>query len=133
GALFQVFQYDGVNRLLKAGEYAADQAMVTCPDATSKWCEQYGYDAWGNRGVVGRTGVTASTRGSPTDFDTSNNRIRTTATQPNWDYDSRGNIKKNELGETFLYDGENRVIAFCTNDPTGCPNASGPGRTLYTY
>src|SRR5262249_50957232 len=56
GMLYQVFQYDGVNRLLKAGEYAAYQATVSCPDTTSKWCEQYAYDAWGTRGVVGRTG-----------------------------------------------------------------------------
>jgi RHS repeat-associated protein len=32
-----------------------------------------------------------------------------------------------------LYDSENRQVAFCTQDPGGCVNQSGPGRTLYVY
>jgi YD repeat-containing protein len=35
--------------------------------------------------------------------------------------------------QTIAYDAENRQVAFCTSDPTGCPNTAGAGRTLYRY
>ena len=58
-----------------------------------------------------------------------NNRIA----DAGWQYDARGNVIKQASGETFAYDAENRVVAYCPNDgnPVNCTQTAGNNRTLY--
>jgi len=51
----QDYTHDGVNRLLLAAEYTNGTATPSCPDTTSQWCTQFGYDAYGNRSVANAT------------------------------------------------------------------------------
>jgi len=50
-AVKTVYRYDGLNRLKRANETPTSPASPVCPDAASHWCQQYGYDARGNRRV----------------------------------------------------------------------------------
>ena len=93
---YQQFQYDGVNRLLTVDERTTSAFTPSCPDGGSVWCQQYGYDATGNRTVsqssipVGAWNVTS--------FNAANNRIA----DANWGYDAAGNITQDLNGNKTL-------------------------------
>jgi RHS repeat-associated protein len=53
----QAFAYDSVNRLLVAAENPANPSNPQCPDSSSQWCQQFGYDQWGNRWVAQTAGA----------------------------------------------------------------------------
>jgi len=107
----QSYSYDGVNRLFMAVEAVGVTASQsgTCPSGVT-WCEQYGYDQFGNRTVNSYNGVTEPvvTPNASTTFP--NNRISTA------NYDAAGN----EIGAlgvpgTFSYDAENRQTKVTLN------------------
>ena len=72
----QHYRYDPLNRLAIATEGTAPTADDNCPSAT--WCRDYGYDAVGNRAVVGTFGLTLpqATPTSLTAFSATTNRSR---------------------------------------------------------
>ena len=122
-----VYQHDSLNRLVLANENG-NFATPGCPDDSSRWCQQFGYDNRGNRRVTGATRTGAPLE-EPTSFD-GNNRI----TSANWEYDSagRGNIAKNPMNRTFAYDGEDRQRWVCSNGAQ-CPPTGGNAGTEYRY
>jgi len=128
-SLTQAYTYDGGNRLHLAAENPTNMTTPACPDAGSHWCETFDYDNWGNRLVTARSVLGVSPL-EPTSFDAANH-ITTTG----WSYESSrtGNISTDPLNRTMAYDGENRMVAICTQDPSSCVNAAGAGRTLYRY
>jgi RHS repeat-associated protein len=124
------YRYDSANRLLVASEQSSNPNNPPCPDSGSRYCQGFAYDAWGNRTVSGLSGMGPSIL-APASFDGSTNRISSSG----WLYETtgRGNIVKDPMGSTYIYDSENRQVAYCTQDPSGCVNQDGPGRTRYIY
>ncbi|RPJ56342.1 MAG: hypothetical protein EHM23_23820, partial [Acidobacteria bacterium] len=109
------FIYDHLNRLDSAQEKQG---------TTEIWGQDYGYDRYGNRWVnpdghdsdILEPSLTARSAG---DFDANNNRR-----SGSWTYDASGNLTRDGLGNTFIYDAENRMISFrsrreLTDPPTG--------------
>jgi RHS repeat-associated protein len=115
-----VYTYDGVNRLSLAAESSANPSSPVCPDTQSRWCRQYGYYAGGNgnRKTAAISGQGLSPL-EPGGFN-GNNQISDTG----WQYDARGNVIQQGTGETFGYDSENRMTAYCPQDsvPANCPS-----------
>jgi RHS repeat-associated protein len=97
----QSFTYDPLNRLLGAGD-------------KTHWSNSYVYDAWGNllQKVPGSPAGESLIKSADT-----NNRLSGLS------YDAAGNVTNDGLGNTFVYDAENRII-YATN---------GGVTTTYTY
>jgi YD repeat-containing protein len=68
----QTYLYYTVNRLMVAAEKPSNAAAPVCPDAGSNWCEQFGYDNYGNRSMpqTSFTGLVA-----PQGFNAATNRV----------------------------------------------------------
>lgn len=133
------YLYDGVHRLALAAENPTNVTSPTCPDTGSAWCEKFGYDQPGNRSITWSSNISYSLRGVPGTFD-ANNRI--TGPGTGWQYNSRGLLLRNTntpAWETFNYDLENRLRAFCTqtSDPGQCTftttSLAGTGKTQNYY
>jgi RHS repeat-associated protein len=109
-------------------ENPSSTTAPVCPDSGSQWCEQFGYDIYGNRAMV-QTSFTGLV--TPQGFSTATNRI----TDSGWSYDGAGNVNHDPtLGVSYEYDAENRLVAACTSDAVSmCTNQAGAGRTLYGY
>ena len=124
------YAYDGLNRLKLATEEPTSPLSPVCPDAGSHWCQQYGYDARGNRSVEAESNLGLPI-GRPDIFG-ADNRIA----DPGYAYDARGNLTLLPTGERFLYDGENRQVVYCTGfvSEVDCGNpAVTLGKTFYYY
>ena len=65
------YGYDGLNRLKLANEEPTSTSNPVCPDAGSHWCQQYAYDARGNRRVEAESHL-ALAIGRPDAFGTDN-------------------------------------------------------------
>ena len=129
--LTQVYRYDQANRLRIASENSSNPSNPSCPDAGSLWCQGFGYDARGNRRVVALSGIGPSLL-EASSFDAKNRAPESEG----WLYDAAGNLTKVPpalTGHTMAYDGQNRQVAYCTQDPSGCVKQAGTGRTLYAY
>jgi len=103
----QDYTYDGVNRLLLAAEYTNGTATPSCPDTTSQWCTQFGYDAYGNRSVANATNY--SFVNQPVTFSPTTNQV----TGSGWNYDTvngRGTVTSDPGGDSFTYDAEDRLL-----------------------
>jgi len=132
-----VYQYDGANRLALANEEPVSEETPACADDedTDHWCEGYGYDSRGNRAITGM-GHLGLPIGLPTSFGT-DNRIA----DEDFEYDNevengRGNLTSIPTDERYIYDGENRQVAYCgsTVSPSDCTNpAVSLGKTFYYY
>jgi hypothetical protein len=85
GSLTHYFRYDALNRLLLASENPTNTTNPVCPDAASQWCQQFSYDAFGNRTVSQSSNIGAVT-GQPANFNPANNRItdRQPELGPDW-------------------------------------------------
>jgi RHS repeat-associated protein len=140
-AAHQYYCYDGVNRLSKAVELGAvgdggcpvAQAAPSC--SGGQWCEGYGYDSMGNRTIATRSNLTAGFTEAAT-FTPGTNRMAAGAAGGTFDYDGRGNVKKDAMGvsgsgATYGYDGENRLAAYCVQGGTCVTTTS--GAVLYGY
>jgi RHS repeat-associated protein len=146
-AAYQSYAYDGVSRLKAASEYSTNtvQPDLVCGDSSSIWCEAYDYGeadtnagngAAGNRKIGARRGRTASFL-EPSAFDPSNNRMTTGAQGGVFGYDGRGNVNA-EAGAAsganpamYLYDAENRLLAYCAQGGT-CTTATS-GAVVFVY
>jgi hypothetical protein len=89
--------YDDFNRLITS------TCTANCPQNPSGLAFNYVYDRYGNRW---QQNVTAGTGQGPLyTFSSSNNRITGSGVV----YDAAGNVMNDGLGNTFTYDGENRI------------------------
>jgi RHS repeat-associated protein len=125
-----VYRYDGLNRLKLANETPTSPSNPLCPDAGSHWCQQYGYDARGNRRVEAESNL-GFVLGRPDSFG-ADNRI----TDAGFGYDGRGNLALLPTGERYVYDGENRQVVYCAGfvSEADCNNpAVTIGKTFYYY
>lgn len=96
------YVYDDFNRLITS------TCTANCPQNPSGLGFTYVYDRYGNRW---EQNLTAGTGGQPQySFMSSNNRITASGVV----YDSAGNVWKDGLGDTFSYDGENRISSVNT-------------------
>jgi RHS repeat-associated protein len=92
----QSFTYDALNRLLTAGD-------------KTHWSNSYVYDAWGN--------LYQKNPGSPA----GENMVKTADTNnrlSGMSYDAAGNVTNDGLGNTFVYDAENRIISVANSGVT---------------
>ncbi len=98
----QRYAYDSLNRLSVAAENPPGGTAV-CPNPNGSWCEQYGYDCYGNRWVAQPSGFfqLGITPQVGSVFDPATNRIVGNG------YDFAGN-QTSAGGGTFAYDAENR-------------------------
>lgn len=125
----QEYRYDAVDRLLVAAENPAIAPQQNCSGTFGLWRQPYVYDTAGNRSVgLGRYGD-VNTAWDVASFSPAANRISAAG----WQYDDAGNLRRAATGETVAYDAEDRQVAYCTQDPNGCVNAPGTGRTRYVY
>jgi RHS repeat-associated protein len=112
----QVFGYDGLNRLVRAGEGGI-------------WGNTYKFDAWGNLLAKVRQPGTTYSEETTIGVDVHN---RVTGYQ----YDLSGNVTSDGV-HTYKYDAENRLIAFdnttYTYDADGKRIAKAGGATSYWY
>jgi RHS repeat-associated protein len=128
--LTQVYRYDQANRLTIAAENSSNPSNPACQDAGSLWCQGFGYDARGNRRVVALSGI------GPSLLEASSFNLSNQVDDEGWDYDAAGNLTKVPpalTGHTMAYDGQNRQVAYCRQDPNVCVKQAGNGRTLYAY
>ena len=110
-SLKQYYQYDGANRLTQVAEYQTS-GTPACPDGTSQWCENFGYDNFGNRLITARSGFSPPLN-EPQGYNTANNRITGTG----WQYDNgvsnyRGNITADPAPNSYTYDAESRLTHY---------------------
>jgi len=103
--------------LTLVSENPSNPANPVCPDASSQWCEGFGYDIFGNRLIGARTNVGVALTEAPA-YNLASNRI----TGSGWGYDARGNILNDPSPSTYTYDAESRQVS-----------ASGGGGTTYVY
>ena len=127
GAGYQQFTYDGVNRLLVADERTNQSFTPACPDSGNVWCQQYGYDGFGNRTITTHSMVLGAWNVSS--ISSSNNRILNSG----WAYDTAGNLTGDPTSDTIAYDGENHQVAFCAVGSGTCVDTPASGRTVYRY
>jgi RHS repeat-associated protein len=117
--LAQTFGYDKVNRLTLAVEKSGTVSSATCPDATAVWCQQFGYDQFGNRRLL---------PSQPSVFDAATNRFACGYTY------KRGSVTRNPLNESFGYDAMDRQIAHCpAPGAEPCDATAAAGRNVYRY
>ena len=125
----QEFRHDSLNRLLTASEKPAQfTVQPSCPDSTSVWCRQFGYDAPGNRTIAGRS-PNGSESWDVNSISSSTNKIL----DAGWNYDAAGNIiGANNAGTSVAvqYDAENRQVAYCYTYTANCVNTPGAGVTV---
>jgi len=125
-----LYRYDGLNRLKLANETPTSSTTPLCPDAGSHWCQQYWYDARGNRRVEAESNL-GFVLGRPDTFG-ADNRIA----DAGFAYDTRGNLALLPTGERYVYDGENRQVLYCAGfvSVADCGNwAVTIGKTFYYY
>jgi YD repeat-containing protein len=123
-ALTQTYGYDSLNRLVSAGENG------------TAWQQTYDMDRFGNR-AVRATSYIPSPQLTPqsaslTDFsafDQSNNRLSVTK-YPQVLYDGAGNLKRDQVGSTFTYDGENRQLTASVGGTSASYFYDGDGRRV---
>jgi RHS repeat-associated protein len=109
----QYYGYDGVNRLKAASEGAALVGGTTCP-TTQSWCQEYGFDTFGNRWVSfsNRT-LHMATPTSAANFNAATNRLTGTGIT----YDNAGNLTAHPFltpgaGGGMVYNASNKMTQF---------------------
>ena len=98
------------------------------PDAGSSRCQQYGHDNYGNRLIAQRSNLGTAGAMEPGSFDAATNHIT------GWTYNG-GYVTKDGAGQTYAWDGEGRMTAFCPgiSNPALCTLTWQSGNTVYTY
>ena len=122
--LQQAYGYDSLNRLQSAGENA------------TAWQQTYDLDRFGNR-AVRATSYLPNPQLTPqsvslTDFsafDQSNNRLSVTK-YPQVLYDFAGNLKRDQVGSTFTYDGDSRQLTASVGGASASYFYDGDGRRV---
>jgi RHS repeat-associated protein len=121
----QSYTYDSANRVTGFTEGSASQ--------------QFSYDNYGNMTYVSSTGM-GSWPQQPAGFDGNNrNTPNTACTQQDngsgWRYDCGGNVLRDLLNQTYAFDAENRMTAYCAGqtNPAQCTNSWTNGDVVYSY
>ena len=99
----QTYTYDSLNRLANAQE-----------NNGTSWNQNFGYDRYGNRGLLSGTTLPAGLgpANNPA-INPNNNRIDNTISgQSSVLYDSAGNLTRDVGGHTFQYDAENKMLSY---------------------
>jgi RHS repeat-associated protein len=134
GSVTQEYRYDMLNRLEVAVESpsAGVSASSSCiASIGGNWCQQFGYDAYGNRSVNSYSGGMSPATNTPiavSNFDGSNH-ITVNSAQP----DAGGNLQQigGSNGQSFAYDAENRLITVSSGSSTIASYAyDGDGRRV---
>lgn len=132
GVATQEYRYDALNRLAVAVENPSGvvTASSACSSLGGAWCQQFGYDAYGNRWVNTYSGITpaANTPLSASGFDAANHLTANSAQM-----DARGNLQQigGANGQSFTYDAENRLTAVKSGSTTIASYAyDGDGRRV---
>ena len=130
-----IYQYDAANRVKLAAENPSSASNPVCPDAGSSWCQQFSNDAFGNRLITQRSNVGSAPPPEPTVYDSNTNRITQMFGGSDIRYDFAGNLTKDGLNETYAWDAEGRMVAFCPTEPNpaNCTGTWQSGGTVYTY
>jgi RHS repeat-associated protein len=122
--LQQTYGYDSLNRLVSAGE----NGMA--------WQQTYDMDRFGNRAVRATSYIPnpqlTPQSASLTDFsafDQSSNRLSVTK-YPQVLYDGAGNLKRDQAGSAFTYDGENRQLTASVGGASASYFYDGDGRRV---
>jgi RHS repeat-associated protein len=122
--LTQTYGYDALNRLVSAGE----NGMA--------WQQTYDMDRFGNRAVRATSYIPnpqlTPQSASLTDFsafDQSSNRLSMTK-YPQVLYDGAGNLKRDQVGSAFTYDGENRQLTASVGGTSASYFYEGDGRRV---
>lgn len=111
----QTFTYDNLNRVITAGD-------------ASNWGESYTYDAWGN--MTAKT-ITRGTGYSFSVTANANNQLS------NLTYDAAGEVTTDQLGNTYTYNAEGRIVTAGSGtytydgDGNRVSKADDSGTTLY--
>ncbi len=96
----QIFTYDPLNRLTSAQNAGTDCSVTLLNGQTKFWGNNYVYDAWGNLMQKQVTKCQAENL---------NTAVNTFNRLQSFDYDSAGNMTKDNNGTLFSYDPENRI------------------------
>ncbi len=96
----QFFTYDGLNRLTSAQNAGTDCSTLAIGGKTKFWGNSYTYDAWGNLMQKQVTKCQAENLNTAVN---ALNRLQS------FNYDSAGNMTRDNLGTTYSYDAENRI------------------------
>jgi RHS repeat-associated protein len=124
-AIQAFYTYDGVNRLKAAAENPAVKAApADCSDRSSSWCEQYDYDAFGNRTITDNNNLAGLMATTPGAFNALNQ-----IAGGSWGYDAAGNLTA-APGGTYAYDVENRLVNASTSLRTMAYAYDGDGRRV---
>lgn len=125
------YKYDQRNRLQLAVD-GGNSSAAGCSTAGGTFCQEFGYDVFGNRRVVADRG-NGVVLNVPQAFDQSKNRISETG----FTYDTRGNLILEKGGDRYLFDVANRMVLMCRGlnasqctEPAGVPES---GKTVYRY
>jgi RHS repeat-associated protein len=115
--LIQKYSYDQLNRLQSAEESNG---------GVRQWIQSFGYDRYGNRrmdrGVDdhNQPKTTSDLLGpDPQISQTSNRIVRRDNSTEQYDYDATGNLVKDQVGNTYAYDGENLQSTYTAAGSTG--------------
>jgi RHS repeat-associated protein len=122
--LTQTYGYDALNRLQSAGENG------------TAWQQTYDCDRFGNRAVRSTSYIPnpqlTPQSASLTDFsafDQFTNRLSVTK-YPQVMYDFAGNLKRDQAGSTFTYDGESRQVSASVGSTSASYSYDGDGRRV---
>jgi RHS repeat-associated protein len=111
----QNYSYDSLNRLTGATE-------------TGVWAQNYDYDRYGNRAVRSGSYVPnpVQTPMGLAAFDVNSNRL----TGGLYQYDTAGNLERDNAGNVFAYDAENHQVSY--NNGSATYHYDGDGRRVKT-
>ena len=98
--LTQNYTYDEVNRL----EFAQEKKGTAV-----QWKQTFKYDPYGNRTIDADA---ADTTPDLVGLNPSINPVSNRISKAGYTYDEIGNLTRDELGHTYAYDAENRLISF---------------------
>ncbi len=101
----QTFTYDPLNRLLSAQNAGTDCSLILPDGHTEYWGNNYVYDAWGNLKQKQVTKCAAENLNTAVN---ANNRLQS------YDYDSAGNMTRDNNNMSYVFDAENRISSTST-------------------
>lgn len=101
----RIFTYDPLNRLTSAQNAGTDCSLTLLDGKTKFWGNNYVYDAWGNLMQKQVTKCQAENL---------NTGVNTFNRLQSFDYDSAGNMTKDNNGTSYVLDAENRISSTST-------------------
>jgi RHS repeat-associated protein len=112
------YEYDALGRIKQLTSYTG--TATDNPMANYQWTQTYGFDKFGNRTTVAKTGSVPNTDGLPSlAFTDANNKVKTNRiTTAGYSYDEAGNLTRGQsdggVWQKYQYDAAGRLA--CTKD-----------------